>query len=78
MFCAKKDGDHNLIDLISDKAGQKGTGLWTGEESLHLGVPALSITSAVYMRILSSNKDSRIELNKIYPKHEEVPKYDCS
>ena len=69
----QKDGDHNLIDLISDKAGQKGTGLWTGEESLHLGVPALSITSAVYMRILSSNKDSRIELNKIYPKHEEVP-----
>ncbi len=69
----QKDGDHNLIDLISDKAGQKGTGLWTGEESLHLGVPALSITSAVYMRILSSNKDSRIELNKFYPKHEEVP-----
>lgn len=69
----QKEDDHSLIDLISDKAGQKGTGLWTGEESLHLGVPALSITSAVYMRILSSNKDSRIELNKIYPKHEEVP-----
>lgn len=69
----QKEDDHSLIDLISDKAGQKGTGLWTGEESLHLGVPALSITSAVYMRILSSNKNSRIELNKIYPKHEEVP-----
>ncbi len=69
----QKEDNHNLVDLISDKAGQKGTGLWTGEESLHLGVPALSITSAVYMRILSSNKDSRIELNKIYPKHEEIP-----
>lgn len=69
----QKENEHDLIDLISDKAGQKGTGLWTSEESLNLGVPALSITSSVYMRILSSDKAARIELDKIYPKHEDVP-----
>lgn len=69
----QKEGAHDLIDLISDKAGQKGTGLWTSEESLNLGVPALSITSSVYMRILSADKAARIELGRIYPKHEEVP-----
>lgn len=69
----QKEGNHDLIDLISDKAAQKGTGLWTSEESLNLGVPALSITSSVYMRILSSDKAARIELDKIYPKREDPP-----
>lgn len=68
----KKVEDMDLIDLISDEADQKGTGLWTSEEALALMSPALSITAALYMRILSLNKDRKI-LAQLYPKHESVP-----
>lgn len=48
-----------LVDIILDKAGQKGTGLWTAVSSLEIGCPAPTITSAVYARSLSMLKDER-------------------
>jgi 6-phosphogluconate dehydrogenase len=49
-----------LVDLIMDQAGQKGTGRWTSQTALELGVPTPTIDSAVGMRILSSFKQERI------------------
>ncbi|MEM9887382.1 MAG: NADP-dependent phosphogluconate dehydrogenase [Bacteroidota bacterium] len=53
-----KEGD--LIDAILDKAKQKGTGKWTSQNGMDLGIPVPSIDSAVSMRGLSSLKTERI------------------
>lgn len=49
-----------LVDVILDKAGQKGTGLWTAVSSLELGCPAPTIAEAVYARSISTLKDQRV------------------
>ena len=49
-----------LVDVIRDAAGQKGTGRWTAQDALELGVPLTGITEAVFARALSSLKDERI------------------
>lgn len=54
-----------LVDLILDKAGQKGTGKWTSQLALDLGVPTTLITEAVFARILSSLKDQRVRASRI-------------
>ena len=48
-----------LVDMIVDQAEQKGTGRWTAQDALELGVPAPSMTSAVYARSLSALRDKR-------------------
>ncbi|QDP01280.1 NADP-dependent phosphogluconate dehydrogenase [Thalassotalea sp. PS06] len=53
-----------LVDLILDKAGQKGTGLWTAVSSLEVGCPAPTISQAVYARSISSFKDLRQQTAK--------------
>ncbi|MBY5980427.1 NADP-dependent phosphogluconate dehydrogenase [Ferrimonas balearica] len=52
--------DGPLVDVILDKAGQKGTGLWTAVSSLELGCPAPTIAQAVYARALSGQKAERL------------------
>jgi 6-phosphogluconate dehydrogenase len=59
------DSEQPLVDIILDKAGQKGTGLWTAVSSLQVGAPSPTITSAVYARALSTLKDERVEASKI-------------
>ena len=54
-----KVDDSPLVDLILDKAGQKGTGLWTAVSSLEVGAPAPTIAQAVYARSISSFKSLR-------------------
>ncbi len=63
---AKKDHETGkpLVDLILDKAGQKGTGKWTTQIALDLGVATPTINSAVEARILSSIKDERVLASK--------------
>ena len=56
-----------LIDLISDVANQKGTGKWTAQEALDLGVPVPVITAAVNARYLSSYKEERGEFSRLFP-----------
>ncbi len=46
--------------MILDKAGQKGTGLWTAVSSLELGCPAPTISEAVFARSMSTLKDQRV------------------
>jgi len=61
-----KDEDGNeVIDLILDTAGQKGTGKWTGIEALHLGQPLTLIGEAVFARCLSALKDQRVAASKV-------------
>ncbi len=48
-----------LIDQVLDKAGQKGTGRWTVQVALELGVPVPSIAAAIDARVLSSRKETR-------------------
>jgi 6-phosphogluconate dehydrogenase len=50
-----------LVSLILDTAGQKGTGRWTSQVALDLGVPIPTIDSAVTMRQISARKAQRIE-----------------
>jgi len=54
-----------LTDLILDKAGQKGTGKWTSQNALDLGVPTTTITSAVFARGLSAFKDERVAASEV-------------
>lgn len=56
-----------LVELILDKAGQKGTGLWTVMSSLELGVPAPTIAQAVYARSISSFKNLRVQASDLLP-----------
>ncbi len=56
-----------LVDLIVDAAGQKGTGRWTVQTALELGVAIPTITAAVNSRILSSIRDERIAASKQIP-----------
>ena len=58
MAAADADG-RPLLEKILDAAGQKGTGKWTGVNSLDLGIPVTLITEAVYARSLSALKDER-------------------
>jgi 6-phosphogluconate dehydrogenase len=56
-----------LVDLIVDKAGQKGTGRWTVGHAVEMGVPLSVIGSAVEARILSSMKSERVAASEILP-----------
>lgn len=64
--------DGHLLDLILDKAKQKGTGKWTSQTAMDLGVPVPTIDSAVTMRGISAFKEFRQDTSKmfehVYPK----------
>lgn len=55
-----------LIDLISDRAGSKGTGKWTSQEAMNLPVPIPIIDMAVSMRNMSTIKEEREKAADIY------------
>src|SRR5271157_3506475 len=56
-----------LVDAILDEAEQKGTGRWTAQNALELGVPLTAITEAVYARVLSAHRAMRQEMEKKTP-----------
>jgi 6-phosphogluconate dehydrogenase len=60
----EKETGKPLVDLIMDKAGQKGTGLWTSKVALDLGVAIPTIESALAARMMSGLKTQRIEASK--------------
>ena len=65
----KKDASTGkpLVDVIQDQAEQKGTGRWTVQSALELGVPITAITEAVFARVLSSLKDQRQTASHVLP-----------
>ncbi len=54
-----------LVELVLDKAGQKGTGKWTSVSALDLGIPAPTIAEAVFARCISAIKDERVAASKV-------------
>jgi 6-phosphogluconate dehydrogenase len=53
-----------LVDVILDAAEQKGTGRWTAQDALELGVPLTGITEAVFARTLSALRDQRVRASE--------------
>jgi 6-phosphogluconate dehydrogenase len=64
----KKDAETSrpMVDVILDVAKQKGTGRWTSMSALELGVATPTITEAVFARNMSTYKEERKELEKVY------------
>lgn len=56
-----------LVDLILDAARQKGTGKWTSQNALDLGIPVPTITAAVDARYLSAMKEDRVDASALLP-----------
>ena len=58
---ARKDEETGqpLVEMILDKAGQKGTGKWASQNALDLGISVPTITEAVFARCISAIKDER-------------------
>ncbi|WP_158366993.1 NADP-dependent phosphogluconate dehydrogenase [Candidatus Williamhamiltonella defendens] len=65
IFCKKDKHGHDLIDYILDEAANKGTGKWTSQSALDLGIPLSLITESVFSRYLSSLKTQRIAAAKV-------------
>lgn len=61
-----EDGDF-LVDKILDVAGQKGTGKWTVNTALDLGMPLTLISEAVFARCLSALKEERLNASQLFP-----------
>ena len=63
----KKDEETGkyVIDIILDRAGQKGTGKWTGQSALDLGISLSTITEAVFARCISAVKKERTAASKV-------------
>src|SRR6184192_416087 len=62
VLAKHRDGSgESLVDAIEDEAEQKGTGRWTSQSALELGVPLTGITEAVFARMLSSQKARRVK-----------------
>lgn len=56
-----------IVDVILDAAGNKGTGKWTSQSALDLGVPLPLITESVFARYISAYKAERVNASKILP-----------
>jgi 6-phosphogluconate dehydrogenase len=69
-----------LVDAIVDEAEQKGTGRWTAQDALELGVPLTTITEAVFARTLSARREERAQASRRLagPRPEAGPKLDRS
>jgi 6-phosphogluconate dehydrogenase len=62
-----------IVDMILDRAGQKGTGRWSAVEAQMMGVPATAIESAVAARSLSAEKELREAAARAYGSTAEPP-----
>lgn len=54
-----------LVEKILDTAGQKGTGKWTAQSALDLGIPIPTLSQAVNARILSGLKAARVDASRV-------------
>ncbi|EJS74346.1 phosphogluconate dehydrogenase (NADP(+)-dependent, decarboxylating) [Bacillus cereus] len=63
----KKDEETGkpLVDVILDTAGQKGTGKWTSQSALDLGISLPIITESVFARCISALKEERVHASKL-------------
>ena len=69
----KDEKGETTVEKILDRAGQKGTGKWTGIAALDEAVPLTLISEAVFARCLSAMKDERVRASALYPR--EIPAF---
>lgn len=62
--------DVDLVDQILDKAKQKGTGKWTSQNAMDLGMPIPAVDVSVSMRQISAFKDQRVKAESIFGSNE--------
>ena len=75
----KTEEGQPLIDVILDKAQQKGTGSWSTTAALQIGAPFDTIAQAVLARIISSEKDQRVKGQQLYNiQREEIKNLDIA
>ena len=67
------DTGQPLVDVILDKAGQKGTGIWTLQSAIKQSVIISTINAAVEARVISSRKQERVNSAKILPQPTRLP-----
>jgi 6-phosphogluconate dehydrogenase len=73
VFLKKDDNtDALLVDMILDKAKQKGTGMWTSQSAMDLNIPIPVIDAAVSMRYLSAMKEERVATAEKYQQIENI------
>jgi len=75
IFTVKdEDTGEPLVDFVLDKAGQKGTGKWTAQVALDLGVSIPTIAAAIDARVMSSIKDERVAASRelLMPENKEA------
>ncbi len=71
IFTQKDElSDADLVDMILDRAKQKGTGKWTSQNAMDLGIPVPTIDMAVSMREISALKEDRLLASQLYSKPE--------
>lgn len=73
IFGFRDEHGEITVEHILDKAGQKGTGKWTGIAALDEAVPLTLISEAVFARCLSAQKDERARASALYP--HEIPAF---
>jgi len=59
------DTGQPMVDIIMDRAGQKGTGKWTIMSALNMGIPCSTMSEAVFARCISAIKTERVEASKV-------------
>ncbi|MFF1877793.1 NADP-dependent phosphogluconate dehydrogenase [Leifsonia sp. NPDC058230] len=67
-----------FVDIVLDEAGSKGTGVWTVQNALDLGVPVGGIAEAVFARAVSSKPAQREAVQKVVASRPDVQKVDSS
>lgn len=65
IFTKQDEAGNYLVDVILDEAANKGTGKWTSQSALDLGIPLTLITESVFARYISSMKDERVAASKV-------------
>ena len=71
-YAVSAEKSFHLIDLILDKAGNKGTGSWSSKASFDFGMPTTMMSSAVFARFISSFKAKRVIWDKKRSKTVEI------
>ena len=61
-----------LVDVIVDQAGSKGTGVWTVQNAVGLGVPISGIGEAVFARAVSSKPERRAAVQRVVRERPQV------
>ncbi|MFK7860036.1 MAG: decarboxylating NADP(+)-dependent phosphogluconate dehydrogenase [Granulosicoccus sp.] len=75
---AFRDDKGYVVDRVMDKAGQKGTGKWTGINALELGIPLTLIGEAVFARALSAIKGERVQASQVLRGPEDAEKLNSA